>query len=57
MSRESPKPIGSSFDSWLEEEGIQADVDRAVGKQLLPEKIERARKQKSHSRARQNPSH
>jgi len=46
------KYIGSSFDSWLEEEGIQEDVDRAVAKQLLASKIEKAKKRKGWSKAK-----
>ena len=45
------KNLGSSFDSWLREEGIYADVTAAAIKRVLSRQVEAAMKEKHFSKA------
>lgn len=45
------KNIGSSFDSWLREEGIYADVTATATKRVLSHQVEAAMKEKHFSKA------
>jgi antitoxin HicB len=45
------KNIGSSFDSWLREEGIYEEVTAAAIKRVLARQLEAAMKQKHFSKA------
>ena len=45
------KNIGSSFDSWLREEGIYEEVTAAAIKRVLARQIEAAMKEKQFSKA------
>jgi predicted XRE-type DNA-binding protein len=45
------KNIGSSFDSWLREEGIYEEVTAAAIKRVLARQVEAAMKEKRFSKA------
>jgi DNA-binding Xre family transcriptional regulator len=45
------KNIGSSFDSWLREEGIYEEVTGAAIKRVLARQLEAAMKEKQFSKA------
>ena len=45
------KNVGSSFDSWLREEGIYEEVSANAIKRVLARQIERAMKEKSLTKA------
>jgi antitoxin HicB len=45
------KNIGSSFDSWLREEGVYAEVTAAAIKRVLSRQVEAAMKEKHLSKA------
>jgi antitoxin HicB len=45
------KNIGSSFDSWLREEGIYEEASAAAIKRVLARQVEAAMKQKHFSKA------
>jgi len=45
------KNIGSSFDSWLREEGIYEEVTAAAIKRVLARQVEAAMKEKQFSKA------
>ena len=45
------KNIGSSFDSWLHEEGIYEEVSATAIKRVLARQLEAAMKQKRFSKA------
>ena len=45
------KNIGSSFDSWLREEGIYQDVTATAIKRILARQVEAAMKEKNFSKA------
>jgi hypothetical protein len=45
------KNIGSSFDSWLQEEGIQEQVAATAIKRVLARQVEAAMKEKQLSKA------
>ena len=45
------KNIGSSFDSWLREEGIYEEVTAAAIKRVLARQLEAAMKEKQFSKA------
>ena len=45
------KNIGSTFDSWLQEEGIRQEVTAAAIKRVLARQIEMAMKEKHFSKA------
>lgn len=45
------KNIGSSFDSWLREEGIYEDVSAAAIKRVLSRQLEAAMKEKQVTKA------
>ncbi len=45
------KNIGSSFDSWLREEGIYEEVSAAALKRVLARQVEAAMKEKQLSKA------
>jgi antitoxin HicB len=45
------KNIGSTFNSWLSEEGIRAEVTAAVIKRVLARQVEAAMKEKKFSKA------
>ena len=45
------KNIGSSFDSWLGEEGIREEVTAAAIKRVLARQVEAAMKEKNFSKA------
>jgi antitoxin HicB len=45
------KNIGSSFDSWLREEGIYEEVTAAAIKRVLARQLEAAMKEKRFSKA------
>ena len=46
------KNIGSSFDSWLREEGIYEEVTATAIKRVLARQVEAAMKEKSFPRRR-----
>ena len=45
------KNIGSSFDSWLHEEGIYEEVTATAIKRVLARQVEAAMKEKQFSKA------
>jgi antitoxin HicB len=45
------KNIGSSFDSWLREEGVYEEVAAAAIKRVLARQVEAAMKQRNFSKA------
>ncbi len=45
------KNIGSTFDSWLKEEGIREEVTAAAIKRVLARQVEAAMKEKHFSKA------
>jgi len=45
------KNIGSSFDSWLREEGIHEEVTATAIKRVLARQVEMAMKEKNFSKA------
>ena len=45
------KNIGSSFDSWLREEGIYEEVTAGAIKRVLARQVEAAMKEKQFSKA------
>jgi hypothetical protein len=45
------KNIGSSFDSWLREEGIYEEVTATVIRRVLARQVEAAMKEKQFSKA------
>jgi DNA-binding Xre family transcriptional regulator len=45
------KNIGSSFDSWLREEGVYEEVTATAIKRVLARQVEAAMKEKSFSKA------
>ncbi len=45
------KNIGSSFDSWLQEEGIREEVTETAIRRVLARQVEAAMKEKSFSRS------
>ena len=45
------KNIGSSFDSWLREEGIYEEVTATAIKRVLARQVEAAMKEKQYSKA------
>jgi antitoxin HicB len=45
------KNMGSSFDSWLSEEGIREDVAATAIKRVLARQVEAAMKEKKFSKA------
>lgn len=45
------KNIGSSFDSWLREEGIHEEVTASAIKRVLARQVETAMKEKNFSKA------
>jgi antitoxin HicB len=45
------KNIGSSFDSWLREEGIYEEVTASAIKRILARQVEAAMKEKKFSKA------
>jgi antitoxin HicB len=51
------KNIGSTFDSWLREEGIYEPVTAAAIKRVLARQVEAALKGKQFSRADDAPDH
>jgi hypothetical protein len=51
MADRREKNIGSSFDSWLREEGIYEEVSATVIKRVLARQVEAAMKEKRFSKA------
>lgn len=45
------KPVGSSLDSWLREEGIYEEVTASAVKRVLARQVEAAMKEKHFSKA------
>jgi hypothetical protein len=50
-ARMKKKTVGSSFDSWLREEGIDEDVSAGAIKRVLARQVEAAIKDKHFSKA------
>jgi len=49
------KSIGSSFDSWLSEEGVREEVTATAIQRILARQVEAAMKKKNFSKAEMAP--
>ncbi|MFO1080567.1 MAG: Fis family transcriptional regulator [Reyranellaceae bacterium] len=52
MSKKKNRHIGSSFESWLDEEGIREEVTAAALKSVIAEQIAMAMKERGLTKAR-----